>query len=130
MHIATDTLKILKFVTVWALVIFFIAGSIGNIFPPDNVQADYERWGYPDWFHYVTGALEFIVAILIVRPATRLIGSAMGCLIMGAAFGTLLFHGEYSHAAAPTVILLLLFGCIVFTTKDVRRNMNRGRSAS
>lgn len=122
MRIATNIPKILKPFTIWALVIFFAVGSIGNIFPPDNVQADYERWGYPDWFHYVTGALELVVAILIARPATRLIGSGLGCLIMGSAFVTLLLHGEYSHAAAPAVILALLFGCIWFTTRISRRS--------
>ena len=120
MRTAPNILSIVQSVLVWALVIFFIAGSIGNIFPPDNVRADYERWGYPDWFHYVTGGLELAVAALIARRATRLAGLLLGCLVMGSALATLLMQGDYSHAIAPTVILTLLIGCIWFTGRASR----------
>lgn len=120
MRTAPNILATLKFVLVWALVLFFIAGGIGNLFPPDTVRADYARWGYPGWFHYVTGVMELVVAALIAHPATRLAGSILGCLIMGSAFVTLLLHGEYSHAIAPTVILALLFLSIRFTARAKR----------
>lgn len=43
MRTAPNILSIVQSILIWTLVIFFIAGSIGNIFPPDNVRADYER---------------------------------------------------------------------------------------
>ncbi|MET3233569.1 hypothetical protein ACTJLC_31525 [Paraburkholderia sp. 22099] len=39
----------------WALIVFFIFGEAGNIFAPPAILADYQRWGYPSWFHYPTG---------------------------------------------------------------------------
>ena len=38
--------------------LFFIAGGYTNLFPPEAVVQDYERWGYPGWFSRITGILE------------------------------------------------------------------------
>jgi len=88
----------------WLLAAFFLVGAIGNAFPSAAIEADYQRWGYPYWFHYVTAALELGVAILLVLPGTRLIAGLLGCLVMAAAAGTVLMHGEYTHAIAPLAV--------------------------
>jgi len=51
-------------------------------------RAEYRRWGYPDWFHFVTGALELATAALLVVTATRLLGAGLGGAVMLAAAGT------------------------------------------
>ncbi|WP_049399690.1 MULTISPECIES: DoxX family protein [Stenotrophomonas] len=99
----------------WGLSIFFVVGAIGNWLGPANLRAEYARWGYPNWFHRVTAALEFLIAIFLVFVSTRLGGCALGGVVMLAAIGTLLRHAEYKHALLPTAVLLLL-GLLGFLT--------------
>lgn len=89
----------------WLLAAFFLFGAWGNVFlSPDNA-ASYVRWGYPDWFHYVTGLLELAAALLLLRARTRVWGAGLGVLVMGAASLTTLLNSEYGHAVAPLVVL-------------------------
>jgi hypothetical protein len=90
-------------VLAWALAAFFVAGSLGNLFAPRSIYEEYLKWGYPHWFHFVTGSLELTTAVLLARAPTRLWGAALGCTVMCAALGTVIIHGEYAHAAPPLV---------------------------
>jgi len=65
-------------VLAWALAAFFVAGSLSNIFAPRSIIEEYVRWGYPHWFHFVTGTLELTTAVLLARAPTRLWGAALG----------------------------------------------------
>lgn len=89
----------------WLLAAFFIFGSAGNIFASAAILEDYHRWGYPDWFHYVTGASELSTGVLLLIRSTRTLGAAIGCAVMLAAALTVVIHGEYLHALAPIVVL-------------------------
>ena len=86
-----------------ALAAFFVVGSLGNILAPGSIYEEYLKWGYPRWFHVVTGALELTTAVLLARPGTRLLGSALGCAVMLGALATVTLHGEYGHAVPPLV---------------------------
>jgi|EndMetStandDraft_4_1072995.scaffolds.fasta_scaffold19346_3 hypothetical protein len=90
-----------------ALAAFFVVGSLSNLFAPQSIYEEYLRWGYPHWFHFVTGSLELTTAVLLARVPTRLLGSAVGCAVMLAALGTITIHGEYGHAAPPLVVAAL-----------------------
>jgi hypothetical protein len=92
----------------WALAAFFIVGSTINVLAPGTTAEEYRRWGYPDWFHFVTGALEFAAAVLLALASTRLLGAGLGVAVMLAAAATVVFHGEYFRAAPPIVVLSLL----------------------
>ncbi|RWR31128.1 DoxX family protein [Sinirhodobacter populi] len=96
-----------KSLLAWLLAAFFVVGGIGNIFASETVLADYARWGYPGWFHHVTGVLELTAAALIAWRPTRLWGAGLAGLVMVGAAGTVLSHGEFSHAIAPLVVLAL-----------------------
>lgn len=87
-----------------ALAAFFVVGSLSNIFAPGSIYEEYLKWGYPHWFHFVTGALELTAAILIFRAPSRLLGSALGGTVMFAALATVIIHGEYVHAVLPIVV--------------------------
>ncbi|HEY0120451.1 MAG TPA: DoxX family protein [Rhizobium sp.] len=87
----------------WVLAAFFVFGGVGNIFASETILADYQRWGYPGWFHYITGLLELSVAALLIGPR-HLYGAALGAVLMLAAAGTVILHGGYSHAIAPLVV--------------------------
>jgi hypothetical protein len=92
----------------WALAAFFLVGSAINLIAPGSTAEEYRRWGYPDWFHVVTAALELSTAILLVLTTTRLWGAGLGGAIMLAAAATVIFHREYFRAAPPIVVFLLL----------------------
>lgn len=87
---------------------FFIVGGAVNLFAPPEILQDYQTWGYPDWFHYVTGALEWSAAVLMAIPLTRLAGSILAAAIMTAAAATVLSHGEYVHGLQPLIVLVLV----------------------
>ncbi len=99
-----------------ALAAFFVVGSLSNIFAPPSIYAEYLRWGYPRWFHFVTGSLELTTAVLLARAQTRLWGAALGCAVMLAALATVTLHGEYGHGVAPLVVaaLSILVGWITW----------------
>jgi DoxX-like family len=92
----------------WALSAFFVLGFVINSFAVKLVGPDYRRWGYPDWFHFVTGGMELAVALLLPTPATRPFGIALGCGIMLAAAATVIFHREYRRAGPPILVFVLL----------------------
>ncbi|MCB4768321.1 DoxX family protein [Ancylobacter sp. Lp-2] len=104
----------------WLLAGFFILGSFGNAFASDAIISDYVRWGYPAYFRFVTATLELAAAVLIMRRATRLAGLALGAAVMAAALGTVLLHGEYTHALAPLVVLMLLTAVATPAIRRVR----------
>ncbi len=94
-------------VSALALAAFFVAGSLTNIFAPGSIYEEYLRWGYPHWFHFVTGSLELTTAVLLARERTRLWGAALGCTVMAAALATVTLHGEYGHGVLPLVVATL-----------------------
>ena len=89
------------------LAAFFVVGSLSNIVAPRSIVEEYLKWGYPHWFHFVTGSLELMTALLLARARTRLWGSALGCTVMLAALATVAVHGEYGHGVAPLVVAIL-----------------------
>lgn len=94
-------------VSALALAAFFVVGSLSNILAPGSIYEEYLRWGYPHWFHFVTGLLELTAAVLLAQPRTRLWGSALGCAVMLAALATVTLHGEYGHGVAPLIVAIL-----------------------
>ena len=95
----------------WLLALFFVVGSSTNLFATEGILAEYRLWGYPDWFHYLTGTMELTSAILLAIARTRLFGVLLGGVVMVGAAATLLLHDEYAHALAPIVVLALLGLC-------------------
>jgi hypothetical protein len=92
----------------WAIAAFFVLGGVINVLALGSTTAEYRRWGYPDWFHFATGVLEFATAILLALTTTRLLGAGLGAAVMLAAIVTVVFHGEYVRAAPPAIVLVLL----------------------
>jgi hypothetical protein len=108
-----------------ALAAFFVVGSLSNIFAPGSISEEYLRWGYPHWFHFVTGSLELTAAILLARARTRLWGAALGCVVMLAALATVTLHGEYGHGVAPLVAatLSIAVGWIAWRKRPLQPGM-------
>jgi hypothetical protein len=91
----------------FVLAAFFVVGSLSNIIAPGSIYGEYLKWGYPRRFHFVTGSLELTAAILLFRAPSRLLGAALGCIVMLAALATVIIHGEYGHAVPPLVAATL-----------------------
>jgi hypothetical protein len=92
----------------FALAAFFVVGSISNIVAPRSIYEEYLAWGYPRWFHFVTGSLELTAACLLLHARSRVFGSTLGGSVMLAAFSTVIIHGEYAHAVPPLIVATLL----------------------
>ncbi|MGP0042163.1 MAG: DoxX family protein [Rhodomicrobium sp.] len=105
-------------VSALALAAFFVVGSLSNIFALGSIYEEYLRWGYPHWFHFVTGSLELTTAVLLAQARTRLWGSALGCTVMLAALATVTLHGEYGHGVPPLIVatLSIVVGWIAWVT--------------
>lgn len=91
----------------WALSAFFVAGGLFNIIAPPMLAAEYARWNYPSWFHYITGLCELSAAVLMAFAQTRLPGGLLAMAVMAAAVITVVWHREYTHAIAPGVVFVL-----------------------
>jgi hypothetical protein len=94
-------------VSALALAAFFVVGSLSNIFAFGSIHEEYLRWGYPPWFHFVTGLLELTTAVLLAQARTRVWGAALGCAVMVAALATVMLHGEYGHGVPPLIAATL-----------------------
>ncbi|WP_027210015.1 DoxX family protein [Burkholderia sp. WSM2232] len=112
------------------LAAFFVTGSLSNIVAPQSIIEEYLKWGYPHWFHFVTGSLELLSAVLLARAPTRLWGSALGCIVMVAALLTVTVHGEYFHGVAPLVVatLAIVVGWIAWRKRLAAGSMVRPSS--
>jgi DoxX-like family len=118
-------------ISAFALAAFFVAGSLSNIFAPGSIYEEYLRWGYPHWFHFVTGSLELTTAVLLAQARTRPWGSALGCTVMLAALATVTLHGEYGHGVPPLIVatLSIVVGWIAWRRRlPARYDCRHGRS--
>jgi hypothetical protein len=95
-------------VSIWLLVAAFFGAGTFNSIGTRATRDSFVRWGYPSWWHLVTGGLEIVSAILIALPRGRYAGLVLGTIIIAAALLTVLRHREYSHLAPPGVFLALI----------------------
>jgi uncharacterized membrane protein YphA (DoxX/SURF4 family) len=93
----------------WLLAVAFTGAGIANAIGGAAVQAEFKRWGYPAWWNFVTAALEVLGAALIVLPETRILGLALGAMVMIAAIATVIWRQDYKHLP-PGVAFATLIG--------------------
>lgn len=98
----------LHLISVWLLVAGFAGAGLVNTIGRAGTRSDFARWGYPGWWHLLTGVLEIIDAGLIALPQTRISGLVLGALIIAAAILTLLRHREFPHLAPLGAFALLI----------------------
>ncbi len=90
------------------LALLFVAASAGKLTSNPAVLEMFERWGFPDGFHLVIGALELLggLGLLIPRTAGYAAGGLIGIMI-GAAL-THLLSGEGLQVLRPLLFMALL----------------------
>jgi DoxX-like family len=94
--------------SVWLLVAGFFGAGLFNAIGTPRTQGDFARWGYPHWWSFFTGGLEIISAVLIALPAGRIVGLALGAVIIAAAVMTVLRHRDLSHLVPLSVFVVLI----------------------
>lgn len=101
----------MEFVVKWApyfIALMFLGGAIANFIGLRAIKDNFRRWGYPDGWHYVTGAVEVASAILIILPSTRIFGMLLGLLFLIAAAATLVRHREFSQTPASLIFIAII----------------------
>jgi len=100
--------KAVKVGSVLTALVFLLAGSLKLFVQPEAATAQFETYGYADWFRIAIGACELAGAVgLIVPRVSWLAASGLSVLMLGAIY-THLAHGEIQSAAVPLVVLALL----------------------
>ena len=95
-------------VSIGLLAAAFLGAGVFNAIGTRATREGFAKWGYPSGWHWVTGGLEIVTALLIALPRGRAAGLVLGTIIIAAASLTLLRHREYSHLAPPAVFLALI----------------------
>ena len=98
----------IHFLSIWLLVAAFFGAGLANAVGTRATRESFVRWGYPSWWHLVTGGLEILSAILIAVPLGRDAGLVLATIIIAAALLTVVRHREYSDLAPPSVFLALI----------------------
>jgi hypothetical protein len=65
----------------------FLAGR--NLSGDAQMAADFQRWGYADWFRTATALVQMLGALALLVPATRPLGAL---LLLGVLFGAIATH--------------------------------------
>jgi putative oxidoreductase len=103
-------MRMIKTIALWALQLllgsmFVLAGVLK--FQDPGWARSFARWGYPDGFYLVIGALEAAGGLALLVPRFVTYGAILLVTIMGGAALTHLVHGEFRRLSAPVVYLLL-----------------------
>lgn len=98
----------LHVLSIWLLVAAFFGAGVFNAIGTPATKTSFIRWGYPEWWCRVTGGLEIVTAVLVALPGSRIVGLALGAVIVAAAVLTVLRHRDFSHLAPLSVFAALL----------------------
>jgi uncharacterized membrane protein YphA (DoxX/SURF4 family) len=104
-------MRIVKSVALWALQVLlgalFVMIGVMKFRDPSWVRS-FARWGYPDGFHLVIGALEALGGLALLVPALASYAALLLASIMAGAALTHLVHGEMQRFPVPLVYLFLI----------------------
>ncbi len=118
-------MKKMKLILSWVMRILvsmgFLLASLGKLSNNPEVILMFKNWGYPDGFHFITGVLELILAILLVIPKTLKIAIVGLGLIMIAALITHLLNDPILEIIRPLIFLAFLGG-IHYLINVLKRN--------
>ncbi len=88
------------------LALAFTAAGVQKLLSTESMVTLFSEIGVGQWFRWLTGALEILAAILILIPATAIVGAAMiVCIMLGAIVTHVAIIGG---SAVPALVLGLL----------------------
>lgn len=99
-------------------IVFLLSGS-AKLAGLDFEVVAFERWGYPSWFMYLTGAAETAGGVaLLLNQLTKLAAPALALLMIGA-ISTHIRHQEWPMLM---VALVIFGGCLVLSRNLWKQN--------
>ena len=103
--------RLVAVVVLWLLQILMAAAFvlIGVVkFADSSWARNFARWGYPDGFYMVIGALEAAGGLALLVPRLTSYSAAMLSVIMIGASLTHWLHGEMARVTPPLMYLAVL----------------------
>ena len=104
-------------VAIWVLSLLltfvFLMAGIPKLAGVQGHVQHFARWGYPDWFRLVVGAVEVGSAVLLLIPRFAFFGAAGIAVIMAGATYTHLVRVPEEASRAPLTLSLLALAAIV-----------------
>lgn len=100
-------------VLAWLLAAICFGAGAFNLAGSRKVRETFAQYGYPSWWHVLTGILEMAGAVLTVMPSTRRLGATLLAAVMIAAFVTVVRHKDRA-AIVPAAVLALVAGYIAW----------------
>ena len=96
----------------WIAQVLMAAGFLYYAYPKllgvEVAVQNFQRWGYPDGFHYLIGAVELIGAIMLLSPKYAGYGALLLLGAMGGAVITHLINDEAGAIVIPLAFSLVL----------------------
>lgn len=122
---ATRRRNVLSWVASILLALIFLSEGAAK-FPESRLWLRvFEQIGFGQWFRYFTGVVEIAGALLLIVPATRLVGAALlACTMCGALLVHVLIMGIGPPTAGVAVLLLILVAIGVDSFKKRRANQS------
>lgn len=91
------------------IVLLFLYTGIRKLIGGMDIDAEFQRYGYPEWFRYVVGISETAGAAMLASRPVRVAGATVLAIIMLGALITLLNIGApYYKFLLPATVLGLL----------------------
>lgn len=86
---------------------------------PEALVANFQKWGYPDGFHFIVGGLEVVGAVgLFIKSLAKYSAMLLGILMIGA-FGTHVLNPPLVEGIPSLVLGILSFSTYYLHTKTV-----------
>ncbi len=96
-------------IATFMLVLVFLGSGAAKLASLEYELVAFERWGYPLWFMYLTGAIEVLGGLaLLWRRGSALVAVGLGCFMIGAV-ATHAVHAEWPMMGLASAIMALGF---------------------
>lgn len=91
-----------------ALAVIFVLSSVPKLITLESVTMSFQEWGYPSWFMYAIGAIEFVAGVALLSTAAAPIAATVLCGVMLGAVLTHLWSGAFGLATIPALLFFAL----------------------